>query len=257
MSYGDMYQQTTQQNPQGWGGFNPQQFGQTLGQQYGLSGQQTGIGQALGQAAYGGQIFGQPNIGGFGQNWTQQRQLSQQDVGEIVRQLVPLLPQVLAQTQQSPMFAYGQYGQTQQRLLSQQDINEVVRQILPMVPQIVALLQGQTPWQSAAAYGGWGQSGLGFGQGQTTQNPYGIQGYGQGSPQQHWQHQQHFQQQPFGQFGTPQFFAAFGSGTGGQHSQHHRQLTQHDVNDIVHQLIGVIPQVMGNLQGANQQRGFN
>jgi hypothetical protein len=266
MSYGDMNQQTTQQNPQAWGGFNPQQFGQSPGQQYG--GGQGTFGQQPGQAAYGGQMFGQPNIGGFGQNWSQQRQLSQQDVGEIVRQLVPLLPQVLAQTQQSPMLAYGgfgqpgQFGQTQ-RMLTQQDVNEVVRQILPIVPQIVALLQGQTPWQGAAAYGGWNQSGQGFGQGQ--QNPYGTQGYGQQFPQ-HGQHQQNFQQQPFGQFGTgqfgtPQVLAAFGSqGFGGQgfggHAQH-RQLSHHDINDILHQLVGVIPQVMANLQGSNQQRMFN
>ncbi len=255
MTYADMYQQTGQQNPQ-WAGINPQQLGQTLGQsqgqQFGSSGQ-SGFGQPLGQAAYG--QFGQTNIGGYGQNWMQQRQLSQQDVSEVVRQLVPLLPQVLAQAQQ-PQIGYGAYGQTP-RLLSQQDINEVVRQILPIVPQIVAVLQGQSPWQTAAAYGGWGHTGqqTGIGYGQThMQNPSGLQnfqGFGQTFPQ-----QQHWQQQPYGQFGTPQMFAAFGNpGTGGQSSQ--RQLTQHDINDVVRQLIGAIPQVMGNLQTHNQQRPFN
>jgi hypothetical protein len=53
------------------------------------------------------------------------------------------------------------------------------------------------------------------------------------------------------QFGAPQFQAAFGGATGlGQQ----RQLTQQDVADITRQLIGVIPQIIGNLQAYGQQR---
>jgi hypothetical protein len=33
-----------------------------------------------------------------------------------------------------------------------------------------------------------------------------------------------------------------------------RQLTQQDVMEITRQLVGVIPQVIGNLQAFNQQR---
>src|SRR5258708_40100920 len=121
-------------NPQAWAAFNSQ-----TAQPYGPYGASTnapwmqaigGYGQGgygLGQAAYGqqyGQYGGQPSIGGFGYNtggyntgwgaqpqgfgqqqqpwWgsQQQRQLSQQDVSEVVRQLVPALPQILAQAQQ-------------------------------------------------------------------------------------------------------------------------------------------------------------
>lgn len=57
------------------------------------------------------------------QPW-QQRQLTQQDVGDVVRQLVPLLPQILVQAQPvtPATIGYG-YGQ---RSLTQQDVNEVV-----------------------------------------------------------------------------------------------------------------------------------
>ncbi len=109
MTYYDTQQQylnNPQFNPQQWAPFNSQ----------------TG-GYGLGQAAYGqqyGQYGGQPSIGAFGYNpgwgaqpqaqawgqlqqpqWggQQQRQLSQQDVSEVVRQLVPVLPQILAQAQ--------------------------------------------------------------------------------------------------------------------------------------------------------------
>jgi hypothetical protein len=66
--------------------------------------------------------------------------------------------------------------------------------------------------------------------------------YGQGYPA-----------QTFGTpFGMPQFQAAFGGQQGwGQQS---RQLTQQDIADVTRQLIGVIPQVIGNLQSFNQQR---
>jgi hypothetical protein len=154
------YYETSQQNPQAWGGINPQLFGQPFAQQSGVPGQ-AAYGQPLyGYQPFGQQPFGQPNIGQF---WGQQRQLSHYDVNEVVRQLIPLLPQVLGQTQQ-PLSAIG-YGGSGPRTLTQQDVNEVVRQILPIVPQAVALLQGQQ-----AGYGGLGQA---------FQQPYWQQSMGQ------------------------------------------------------------------------------
>ncbi len=228
MTYYDTQQQYLN-NPQ----FNPQQWAQ-MSQPYGawlnMSSPQATGGYGLGQAAYGqqyGQYGGQPSIGAFGYNpgwgmqpqgwgqqqqpqWggQQQRQLSQQDVSEVVRQLVPVLPQILAQAQ-APHAAigYAAYGQAP-RQLSQQDVNEVVRQILPIVPQIVGALQGQ---------------------------PQLPQSFGTQSG-----------------FGGPQFQSAFGAPAAW--GQHQRQLTQQDVSDITRQLIGVIPQVIGNLQAFNQQR---
>jgi len=256
MTYYDTQQQYLN-NPQ----FNPQQWAQ-MSQPYGawlnMSSPQATGGYGLGQAAYGqqyGQYGGQPSIGAFGYNpgwgmqpqgwgqqqqpqWggQQQRQLSQQDVSEVVRQLVPVLPQILAQAQ-APHAAigYAAYGQAP-RQLSQQDVNEVVRQILPIVPQIVGALQGQPQLQYAAMQGGqgFGQHGLGQGLGQ----------FGQGNPAQSFGTQ-------FG-FGGPQFQSAFGAPAAW--GQHQRQLTQQDVSDITRQLIGVIPQVIGNLQAFNQQR---
>src|SRR5882672_10099296 len=256
------YYETQQQNPMHNSQFNPQQWAafnsqaaqpyaawpsaplmQTIGG-YGLGGY--GLGQAASGQQYG-QYGGQPFAGAFGYNagwgaqiqgwgqqqqpqWggQQQRQLSQQDVSEVVRQLVPALPQILAQAQ-SPHagIGYAAYGQAP-RLLSQQDVNEVVRQILPIVPQIVGMLQGQPQLQYAAMQGG---AGLGqFGLGNPGQN-FG-QNYGT-------------------QFGIPQFQSAFGAPAAwGQQ----RQLTQQDVADVTRQLIGVIPQIMGNLQAFNQQR---
>lgn len=230
MAYHDLQQQGLFQNPQFSTWINPQ-----LAQAYGL-----------GQAAYGQQI-GQPNIGGWGLGggWGQQRQLSPYEVGDVVRQLVPLLPQLLAQAQQQPQAAfgpgqslgfghgygqpYGQFG----RQLTQQDINEVVRQLLPMLPQIVGTLQGQGP-HAAAMYGGWGQS-LG------SQYPLGQFG----NP---------FQQQWFGQQG-PQQMAAFGPSQFGSSQQWGaRQLTQQDVNEVARQLVGIIPQVIASLQAFGQQR---
>jgi hypothetical protein len=188
-AYYDTQQQNPMQNPQFNPLFNPQNW------------------QAFspGQAAYGGQYgaqpsFGYPGSGAQPQWWgqQQQRQLSQHEVSEVVRQLLPALPQILAQAQQQTPFGYAAYSQTP-RLLSQQDVNEVVRQILPFVPQIVGTLQGQ----------------------------------------------------PFGQYGLPQFQSAFGSPMSGQPQ---RQLTQQDVIEITRQLVGVIPQVIGNLQAFSQQR---
>src|SRR6266436_3263715 len=265
MTYYDTQQQNPTHNPQ----FNPQQwapFNSQVAQPYGawpsaplmqaIGGY--GLGSyGLGQAAYGqqyGQYGGQPSTGAFGysagaqpQGWgqqqqpqwgqqqqqpqwagQQQRQLSQQDVSEVVRQLVPALPQILAQAQQPhAAIGYAAYGQAP-RQLSQQDVNEVVRQILPIVPQIVGMLQGQPQLQYAAMQGGHGLGQFGFG------NP--AQNFGQN----------------FGtQFGIPQFQSAFGApGAWGQQ----RQLTQQDVADVTRQLMGVIPQIMGNLQAFNQQR---
>jgi hypothetical protein len=218
MAYHDMQHQMPLQNPQLWGAFG---YGQPQG---GLGFQ--GVGYGLGQGAYG--QFGQPNIGAWGQGgwgggqagWGQ-RHLSQQDVGEVVRQLVPLLPIVLAQAQQQPMAAFGYGGFSHgQRMLTPQDVNEVVRQILPIVPQMVSLLQG----------GGYGQI------------------YGQP-----FQPQFASAQFPFGQMGTP-FQAAFGGGQGWGQPQRH--LTQQDIGEVVRQLTMAIPQVINNLQTFNQQRAI-
>jgi hypothetical protein len=250
MTYFDTQQQylnNPQFNPQQWSPFNA----------YAAHSGGYGLGNyGLGQAAFGqqyGQYGGQPSsIGGYGygagwgaqpqgQGWGQQqqpqwggqqhRQLSQQDVSEVVRQLVPALPQILAQAQ-SPYagVGYAAYGQAP-RMLSQQDVNEVVRQLLPIVPQIVGMLQGQPQLQYATMHGGAGLGQFGYGA------PGQIFGQGFGT-----------------QFGTPQFQAAFGAPAGwGQQ----RQLTQQDVADVTRQLIGVIPQIIGNLQAFNQQRMMN
>jgi hypothetical protein len=179
---------------------------------------------------------------GWGQQqWGQQRQLSQQDVNDVVRQLIPALPQILAQAQNPfASMGYAAYGQAPfgqgQRQLSPQDVNEVVRQLLPIVPQIVGMLQGQPQMQHAAMHGGFGQ-GHQFGSLGQFGAGYPVQPY----PAQAWSTQ----------FGAPQFQAAFGGATAfGQQ----RQLTQQDVAEITRQLIGVIPQVIGNLQTYSQQR---
>jgi hypothetical protein len=272
MGYYDMQQQHTPlQNPQQWGSINPQfAYAQGFGQ-LGLG--QGGLGQTgFGQAAYGqqngqyGQQFGQSNIGawGAGTGWGQQpgwnqsqRQLSQHEVGDVVRQLVPLLPQILAQAQQQPQAAFGYGGGQGQfpRLLTQQDVNEVVRQIIPILPHVAGILQGQGPLQAAAIYGGQGSQGGAFAQHpfgqQGQQQPFGLQGA-----------------QPFGQQGWPNALSAFGgSQTYGSNAygsnafgsnawgQPQRQLmTDQDVSEVVRQLLGVIPQVVGNLRSFNQQR---
>jgi hypothetical protein len=259
------YYDTLQQHSPQFGQFGPQQQGG-----WGASGSQGGLGQGgsgqggfgPGQAAYGqqyGQYGGQQPFGafgynpgwggqqGWGQQWGgQQRQLSPQDVNEVVRQLVPALPQILAQAQnpfggqaQNPFggMGYAAFGGQAQRQLSPQDVNEVVRQILPIVPQIVGMLQSQQQPHFAAMQGGLGQGQFG-GLGQQSG---GLGHLGLGQPAQPWGTQ----------FGAPQFQAAFGGPTGfGQQ----RQLTQQDVADISRQLIGLIPQVIGNLQAHGQQR---
>src|SRR5229473_6755623 len=277
MTYYDTQQQNPTHNPQ----FNPQQwapFNSQAAQPYGawpsaplmqaIGGY--GLGSyGLGQAAYGqqyGQYGGQPSTGAFGysagaqpQGWgqqqqpqwgqqqqqpqwagQQQRQLSQQDVSEVVRQLVPALPQILAQAQQPhAAIGYAAYGQAP-RQLSQQEVNEVVRQLLPIVPQIVGMLQNQPQLQYAAMQGGQGFGQQGFGQQGLGQ--YGLGQFGQGNPLQNLG----------AQFGGPQYQSAFGAPAAW--GQQQRQLTQQDVADITRQLIGVIPQVIGNLQAFNQQR---
>ena len=267
------YYETQQQNPMHNSQFNPQQWAafssqaaqpfaawpsaplmQAIGG-YGLGGY--GLGQAASGQQYG-QYGGQPSTGPFGYNagwgaqpqgwgqqqqpqWggQQQRQLSQQDVSEVVRQLAPALPQILAQAQpQHAAMGYAAYGQAP-RTLSQQDVNEVVRQILPIVPQIVGMLQNQPQLQYAAMQGGQGLGQQGLGQQGLGQQ--GLGQFGQGNPVQN-----------FGaQFGMPQFQSAFGvPGAWGQQ----RQLTQQDVADVTRQLIGLIPQVIGNLQTFSQPR---
>ena len=267
MTYFDSQQQSpmhnAQFNPLQWAQLNPQ-YAQAYGQQahgqsWGVPSMQ-GIGYGLGQAAYGqqyGQYGAQPFIGAFGSNagwgaqpqwgsqqqpqwWgQQQRQLSQQDVSEVVRQLLPALPHVLAQAQQPQAgFGYAAYGQAP-RTLTQQDVNEVVRQILPIVPQIVGMLQGQPQLQHAAIHGG---TGLGqFGQANLGPN------FAAQSPLAAWS-----QPASLGQYGLPQFQSAFGAAAGWGQPQ--RQLTQQDVADVTRQLVGLIPQVIGNLQAFNQQR---
>ena len=246
MAYHDLQQQFPFQNLQaGW--LNPQ-----LAQSYGL-------GNGLGQAAYGnfgqygGQQFGQPNMGAWG-NWGQHRQLSQNDVGDVVRQLVPLLPQLLAQAQQQPQaaFGYGGYGQGHgqnfgqnfgqaPKFLTQQDVNEVVRQILPILPQIVGTLQGQQgiqgPLQAAAMHGGLNAQ---FGQ----QQPFAQFA----NPlQQQWPGQQ-------GQQGWPQAMQAYGPQAWSQQAWGQRNLTQQDAGEVARQLVNIIPQVISNLQAQGQQR---
>jgi hypothetical protein len=239
MTYFSDQQYGATQNPQHWGGANAAMFNPGVSHAYGL-GQ---VGQQFGQQ------FGQPNLSAFGQSgwgtqpgWGQQRQLSQQDVGDVVRQLVPLLPQILGQAQHG---AHG-FGQPQ-RLLTQQDVNEVVRQILPILPQIAALFQGQTAMAAPAMYGGYGQQNP-WAQIQNPwaqqqmygQNPFAQLGLGQ------------LQQQPFGHQGWPQFQAAFGGGWSNPMQQ--RTLTPNDINEVVRQLVGIIPQAIANLQAFNQQR---
>jgi hypothetical protein len=186
-----------------------------------------------------------------------QRQLSQQDIGEVVRQLLPLLPQVVAQAQQQPQAAFGYNPYAQQgayaqgqRPLTQQDVNEVVRQILPIVPQIVSALQGQAGPQATAMHGGG--YGLGGQPWQIGQTAYGQSPFGQNPWSQYGQQQYGQQQQPFGPFGSGlPFQAAFG---GVQPWGQQRQLSQADVSEVVRQLSATIPQVIANLQAFSQQQ---
>jgi hypothetical protein len=226
MSQHEAQQQSSLFNPQLWG-----QTGQQFGQHnYGHNPNNSGLGQAA---------FGQNS--GYGMGFGHQRQLTAQDANEVVRQLLPLLPQIIAQAQQQPQAAFGYGGGYGfgQRNLTQQDVNEVVRQILPIVPQIVAQLQGQPPTQAI------------YGQGQHA-GPFGF-GYGWGANQSYQSYQQNpgFQQ-PWQQQ-WPQMQAAFGGyqhGMGGGQ----RQLSQQDVTEVARQLASILPQVIQNLQATGQQR---
>ena len=203
-----------QSNPQGWSAFNAPWMQAMAG--YGPGGYGSG-GYGLGQPAYGqqqyGQYGGQPAFGAFGygagggaqpqagarqpqwgQQWGgQQRQLSQQDVNEVVRQLVPALPQIFAQAQHPfGEIGYAAFGQAP-RQLSPQDVNEVVRQILPIVPQIVGMLQSQQQPHYAAMQGGLGRSVRRPRPTRASANLVSAIQAGRGT-----------------QFGTPQFQSAFG-----------------------------------------------
>ncbi len=219
--------------PQLWALTHPQFGHATQAALPGLG--QAAFGQAYGQA--GGQPFGQTGA------WGQHRQLSPQDANEVVRQLIPLLPQVIAQAQQQPMAAIG----SGQRMLTQQDVNEVVRQILPIVPQIVAQLQGQSPMHAGnTGYGLGMQAQMGM-PGQSFSQPFGQQPFGQQTLG-----QQSWAQQPYSQQAWPQFQAAIGGSQAGI-GQTQRQLSQQDVSEVVRQLVGVIPNVISNLQASQQQ----
>lgn len=243
------YFDAQQHNSQQW---NPwlanSQAGQGYGQLFGAFG---GQGSSLELAAYGqpyGQGFGQPNFGGWGSGFAS-RQLSPQYVNEVVRQLVPLLPNIMAQAQQpQAAMGYGSFGQ--QRQLSPQDVNEVVRQILPIVPQIVSLLQGgQNPLQAAAMYGGYG--------GMNQYGQLGQMGYGQNTGQQNPYAQPASGQMPFQQFGQPAWPHALAAHGGSPLSgQWQRTLSQQDISEVVRQLTGAIPQLIGNLQAFAQPRSM-
>ena len=135
-----------------------------------LGQQGVGNGQGpFGQGAYGQGGFANPFGGGQFATWAnwggQPRQFSQQDLGAILQQIAPILPQIVAQAQQhQPMAAFGgaQFGN--QRSLSPQDVNEVVRQILPVLPQLMqSVQQGQTGFapQGFGQFGGFGQPAYG------------------------------------------------------------------------------------------------
>jgi hypothetical protein len=229
------------QNPM----YNPQLWANQIPQTGNLSmfGAPWALVTGLGQAAYGQQFGGQPSWGGQLGGWGQQRQLTHQDVSEVVRQLLPILPQILAQAQQPYAgIGYAAYG-AQHRTLSPQDVNEVVRQLLPLVPQIAATLQNQSYPQHSAIHGGYGP--------QSAQGNFAGGWGGQHLMAQGWQQQPFSQTGSFAQPGWPQMQAAFG---GPQTWGQQRQLSQHDINEVVRQLVGVIPQAISGLQAYGQQR---
>jgi hypothetical protein len=268
MYFYDTQQQGPLQNWQQMGQIGPQ-FAQLHGSWLGNPGL-----AAYGQQGYG-QQYGQygtpPAFGAFGHNsgwgaqpqwnmqpaggqlWGQQyRQLSPYDVNEVVRQLVPALPQIIAQAQQPyPGLAYAAYGQSP-RTLTPQDVNDVVRQLLPLLPQVVGALQGQPP-QQFAMHGGIGGMGQGhLGQNFGAQNPFAMQNPLAASFQQPFQQPWPGQFGAPGQYGMPQFQSAFGGPQ--QWGQSQRQLTPQDLADVSRQLAALIPQAIGNLQAFNQQR---
>jgi hypothetical protein len=102
------------------------------------------------------------------------------------------------------------------------------------------------PLHAAAAYGGQGLAG---------QGPLSSTFVGQNPYAQHLMGQTFINQPPFGQFGWPAFQSAFGSQNWSP-MQSQRHLTPQDANEVVRQLVSVIPQVMGNLQAYSQQRAI-
>jgi len=215
----------SQHNP----AINPQQQSALLQQvaqallQVSQSQQGVGFGQGfLGQAAFGQGAYG---YGAQGQNpyfgWgglSPQRQLTQHDVNAVLQQIAPILPQIIAQAQQSymPQAAFGGGLGVGGRTLSPHDVNEVVRQILPAIPQLLQSMQPQgmqpTAWQTGAGmFGfapttGYSQANVGWGQ-----SAYGV------SPQ---------QTLPL-QWGQT------------------RQVTQQDIAEVARQLAEAIPATMG------------
>jgi hypothetical protein len=199
MMYSDNSQWSAFSNPQPWAGLGQAPISQG----------------AFGQGAFGTPLGGAPYAAGL--NWSaQQRQLTQQDVGAILQQIVPVLPQIIAQAQQNqqyqPMAAYGGGLGFNQRSLSPQDVSEVVRLLLPVIPQVLQSMQQQGTqtgfgWSTLGQAGGFGQQGLGW-QGQAA--------YGAGPLQNPWHNQQ------------PQ-----------------RHLSHHDVNEIARQLTEAISQGYG------------
>jgi len=122
---------------------------------------------AFGQQNFGGgfgswqQGYGGGGFGGFGQG---QRYLSQHDVGEMVRQILPALPQIVSmlQGQYGGAQQYGGLGQAAygnmgnawacaQRQSGQGDIGEVVRQLSAVLPQVISNLQAFNQQQQRAA----------------------------------------------------------------------------------------------------------
>ncbi len=158
-------------------------------------------------------VYGGFSQGPYGQG---QRQLTQQDVSEVVRQILPIVPQIVSLLQ-------GQGGQHATAIHGG---------------------GGGYGWGGQTGQGGqFGSFAGGFGQGQGQgQNPYAQNLLNQ-----------LLQQQSHGQFGggIPPFQAAFG---GSQSWGQQRQLSQADVGEVARQLASVIPQVIANLQAFNQQQ---
>jgi hypothetical protein len=161
-----------QQNYGGLGGWGQNQGWGNQWQQRQLSQQDVGeivrqllpflpqvVAQAQPQAAFGhgGQGYGpfgpNPGFGGFGQG---QRQLSPQDVNEVVRQILPVIPQIVNLLQ----------GQQQQQ-----------------GPYANAIYGTGIGWHGQGNQQGWGQNAFGQHQqspfGPLGQAAFGIGGYGQ------------------------------------------------------------------------------
>jgi hypothetical protein len=205
----DPLQQAALQHQQ-WGAlgstmFNPA-MSQAFGQPYGQVGQFGQLAHSASWPTWGMQPASQPIAPQSWQQPWQQRQFTPQDLGDVVRLLVPLLPQILAQAQPAIAAIHAGYG-----AFGLQN---------PFAQNPFA----QNPWAQATFAG---------------QNPFAPMVI-----------PQLLQQQPFGQPGWPQVQSAFG----GTPNWSQRTLTPNDVNDVVRQLVTIIPQAIGNLQTLNQQR---